>query len=300
MLRIFDLQRYALHDGPGIRTTVFVKGCPLDCLWCHNPESKSPEPQLGCLFQSCVGCGACAGVCPSHVHSIRDGVHQVDFDRCVRCGACLAVCPAGALRLYGQERDCASLMEVIRRDRAYYARSGGGLTISGGEPMMQFEGTLELLKAAKAEGLHTCLDTCGFAPAARYEEIAPWVDLFLFDYKLTDSKAHQKYTGVPNELILDNLDRLCALGSRLYLRCPIIPGINDSEDHFQAIAALSRKYPEQILQVNVMAYHNMAAGKTAQIGRSYALRELESIDARGKQEIEQKLARLGCRGLAAS
>lgn len=300
MLQIFDIQRFALHDGPGIRTTIFVKGCPLNCLWCHNPESKRFQPQLSCLFKNCTSCGTCVSVCPNGVHSIdATGAHEIDFDRCQCCGACVEACYNKVLKIYGVKMSTEEMIKIVLRDVPYYERSGGGLTISGGEPMSQFDGTLELLKRAKEKGLHTCLDTSGFASTERYEQIMPYVDLFLLDYKLTDMEKHKTYTGVPNDLIKENLDMLCRNGALIYLRCPIIPGINDDDEHFAAIAMLSQKY-ESILQVNVMAYHDMAKGKVKHIGQTYALPELKTVDKAGKRQIYNRLEQMGCLRLAES
>lgn len=294
MLTVFDIQRFALHDGPGIRTTIFVKGCPLDCLWCHNPESKSFHPQLSCLFKNCTGCGNCAVVCPNGVHRIlEDGTHEIAFDKCVQCGACVKACYNHVLKIFGTKMTSQELMQTVLRDVSFYEKSGGGLTISGGEPMSQFEGTLEMMRLAKEKGLHTCLDTSGFAPTERYEQIMPYVDRFLLDYKLTDEEKHKQYTGVPNELIKKNLDFLCTQGVKLSLRCPIIPGINDDDEHFAAIAALSQKY-EAITEVNVMAYHDMAKGKVKHIGQSYALEDIKTVDKAGKEAMYERLEKMGC------
>lgn len=294
MLQVFDIQRFALHDGPGIRTTVFVKGCPLDCLWCHNPESKRFQPQLSCLFKNCTGCGNCVAACPNGVHKItEDGVHEIAFEKCLCCGACVNACYNRALKIFGNEMSTDELMKIILKDVSFYEKSGGGLTVSGGEPMSQFEGTLELMKRAKEKGIHTCLDTSGFAPTAKYEQILPYTDVFLLDYKLTDLEMHNKYTGVPNDLIKTNLDFLCAHGAKIFLRCPIIPGINDDDEHFAAITALSQKY-EQIDQVNIMAYHDMAKGKVRHIGETYALDDLKTVDKAEKQAMYDRLEQLGC------
>lgn len=294
MLTVFDIQRFALHDGPGIRTTIFVKGCPLDCLWCHNPESKSFHPQLSCLFKNCTGCGNCAAVCPNGVHKIlADGTHEIAFDKCVQCGACVKACYNHVLKIFGTKMTSQELMETVLRDVSFYEKSGGGLTISGGEPMSQFEGTLEMMRLAKENGLHTCLDTSGFAPTERYEQIMPYVDRFLLDYKLTDAEKHKQYTGVPNDLIKKNLDFLCTHGAKISLRCPIIPGINDDDEHFAAIAALSQKY-EAITEVNVMAYHDMAKGKVKHIGQSYALEDIKTVDKAGKEAMYGRLEKMGC------
>ena len=297
MLRIFDIQRFALHDGPGIRTTVFVKGCPLNCLWCHNPESKSGRPQLACQFSACIACGECVGRCPNGAHEIREGLHQINFTRCKGCGQCVSACPTGALKLYGTEKSTAELMETVLSDAPYYARSGGGLTVSGGEPMAQAEGVLELLSEAKRKGVHTCLDTSGYAPREQFERLLPVTDVFLYDYKATDPLKHKRLTDVSNELILSNLDFLCSRGATVQLRCPMIPGLNVDDAHLEAIAQLSRTYARQITAVNVMAYHNMAAGKVAQIGQDYGLKQLPTMTKEEKQAICEKLLAFGCLNL---
>lgn len=293
-LMVFDLQRFALHDGPGIRTTVFVKGCPLNCVWCHNPESKKGEPQLGFLEKKCVGCGKCEAVCKNHVHKITEqGKHIIDFSRCKHCGKCVQSCVENALKIIGKKMTSDEILKIVLKDRDFFERSGGGLTISGGEPMMQFPALLELLKAAKEYNLHICLDTCGQAAESKYAEIAKYVDIFLFDYKITDAIQHKKYTGLDNLRIRANLDYLCTHGSKVYLRCPIIPGINDNEAHYRAIAELSRKY-DGIEQVNLMTYHDMAKGKAAQIGENYALSQIKTIEKQQKEKIYEQVEACGC------
>ena len=294
MLNVFDIQRFALHDGPGIRTTIFVKGCPLNCLWCHNPESKKFEPQLSCLFKNCVSCGNCVAACPNGVHTITEsGEHLIDFAKCECCGKCVEACYNKVLKIFGTPMSTEEIMKTVMKDVSFYKTSNGGLTISGGEPMSQFAGTKELLAAAREKGLHTCLDTSGYAPTERYEEIMPYVNVFLLDYKLTDLEKHKKYTGVPNDIIKKNLDYIATHGGTIFLRCPVIPGINDDDEHFEAIAALSQKY-DAIEQVNVMAYHDMAKGKVKHIGETYALEDLKTVDKEGKKEMYDRLERLGC------
>lgn len=303
-LTVFDIQKFALQDGPGIRTTVFLKGCPLDCLWCHNPESKSMKPQLGFIEKNCVMCGRCQEICSCKVHSIvshdmdnlQNYTHNIDFSKCISCGRCVEECLSGALKIFGKKMTSDEIMETVIKDKDFFERSGGGLTVSGGEPMMQFEGLLELLQKAKVQGLHTCLDTSGFAKTENYKEIAPYVDLFLFDYKITDGEEHKKYTGVDNPLILNNLKYLSDYGSEIYLRCPIIPGINDNDAHYKAISALSQKFAG-IKQVNLMMYHDMAKGKSSQLGEAYPLEHLETISDSEKQRITEEVRKQGCLNL---
>lgn len=299
-LRVFDLQRFALHDGPGIRTTVFLKGCPLNCIWCHNPESKKMDPQLRYMETKCIGCRRCESVCEKGVHSFLDGgVHTVAFKQCIGCGRCVERCPQHALSIYGKIMTVEEILSVVRRDIDFYDRSGGGLTVSGGEPMMQTDGILELFKEAKREDIHVCLDTSGQAGLRQYQKIAPYVDLFLYDYKITDAVKHRKYTGVGNEQIMENLDWICKNGGNVILRCPIIPGINDKETHYQAIADLSNKY-EAIREVHLMMYHDMAKGKVAQIGEQYALSEIKTIEEKEKYRIYSQVEACGCKKLANS
>lgn len=295
-LVIFDLQRFALHDGPGIRTTVFLKGCPLDCVWCHNPESKSRKSQLGFLEKKCTLCGRCESVCSNHVHTVREGIHSIDFEQCVLCGECVKACLSQSLKIFGQRITGDAIMETVMKDWDYYERSGGGLTISGGEPMMQFEPLKNFLRLSKEKGLHVCLDTCGQAPTKNYLEIAPYVDIFLFDYKMTDADNHKRYTGTDNQLILKNLDALCNAGSDIYLRCPIVPGINMNNQHYRGISLLSKKYP-QIKQVNLMPYHDMAKGKSGQIGKEYALSNLKTMDTQQIEAVYKKVDEFGCLNL---
>lgn len=293
-LMIFDLQRFALHDGPGIRTTVFLKGCPLDCIWCHNPESKNRKPQLGFREKQCIYCGKCQVVCPINVHQVDgEGEHKIDFENCIQCGKCVEACAPKALKIFGENISIQEIMNVVKKDKDYYNRSGGGLTVSGGEPMLQFEGLLELLKQAKKEGIHTCLDTSGYASTKRYLEIAEYVDLFLFDYKMTDPMEHKRYIGVDNELIIANLEALCKQNNKMILRCPIIPGMNDNEKHYRAITEYSQRY-EAIEQVNLMVYHDMAKGKVAQIGETYELSGIATVNEEEKKEIYNQVKACGC------
>lgn len=264
---IFDIQRFSIHDGPGIRTTVFFKGCPLRCLWCHNPEGMTAQPALLFAPDRCIGCGACFGICAHHAHAMRDEIHCLDRAKCRVCGRCAAECYAGALTLAGSTKTVGAVLEEVLRDRAFYETSGGGITLSGGEPTLQPDFCEALLRLSKAERLHTAMETCGWADWTRFERLAPLTDLFLFDYKETDPERHRAFTGVDNRLILDNLRRLHAAGKTIQLRCPVIPGCNDRPDHFEGIARLWKDLPG-LAGVTLMPYHRLGEGKRDRLGKA--------------------------------
>ena len=267
---IFNIQKFCINDGPGIRTTVFLKGCPLNCLWCHNPESKLTRQEMFFNASKCIGCGGCAAVCARGCHSLTEAGHCYDRSGCVVCGACAEVCPAGVMELTGREATVEEVLAEVEKDAVFYRNSGGGMTLSGGEPMLQFDFSLALAGAAKEKGLHVAMETCGYAPAEQYQTMAQFVDLFLFDYKLADPELHKKYTGVSNERILSNLQLLDSLGAKTVLRCPIIPGINDTADHFAGIARTADSLTH-ILGIDIEPYHPLGAGKSALLGKEYPL-----------------------------
>lgn len=286
---IFNIQKFSVNDGPGIRTTVFMKGCPLRCLWCHNPESNSAKQELFYDPRKCISCGACAAVCEKGCHIFDENGHTYSRIECVRCGKCVSACMPGALEAVGNEKTVEEVMADVMKDEVFYENSGGGITLSGGEPMMQFDFTYELLKAAKEKGLHTCIETCGYAKEEQYRKIAELVDIFLFDYKETDPERHKEYTGADNRLILNNLKMLDDMGCNIILRCPIIPTLNDRDEHFSGIADMANSL-KNILEINIEPYHPLGSGKSEMLGKEYLLKELTFPEEETVSEWIDKIA----------
>jgi pyruvate formate lyase activating enzyme len=257
--RVFDVQRYSLQDGPGIRTTVFLKGCPARCAWCHNPESQAFGPEVFVLETRCVHCGTCATVCPRGAPPPGSGL-------CAACGGCVEACPAGARRLAGREVTVEDVMADVLRDRLFFEDSRGGVTFSGGEPLAQCDFLAALLEAARDRGLHTAVDTCGFAPAGRFLALAPLVDLFLFDVKLVDDARHRELTGLPSRPILDNLRALAEAHAEIWIRVPVVPGCTDAETDLAATADLVSSLPG-VRRVSLLPYHAAGAAKARRLGR---------------------------------
>lgn len=264
--QVFDIQRFCLQDGPGIRTTVFLKGCPLHCRWCHNPESHSSVCDLLYDDISCISCGACISVCPSGAQSMGAGRHIVEHLRCIGCGACVAVCPTSSLQIAGRLYPVEDIIDIVERDRIYYRNSGGGLTISGGEPLLQYDFVYAILKDAVSRGLHTCLETSGYGGAKELLSLCDVTNLFLYDWKCTDDILHQHYTGVSNQRIESNLRELDDAGAKIILRCPIISGINDTDVHFQGIGRLVDSL-QNIVRVEIEPYHDLGVGKYVRLGQ---------------------------------
>lgn len=263
--RVFEIQRFSIHDGPGIRTTVFLQGCPLHCLWCHNPEGRAASSLLSYQADKCVACGECVRTCPRHGHLMLDGRHAFDRRVCAVCGRCAAVCPSGALELVGRQVTVDEVVQACLPDLPFYRDSGGGITLSGGEPLCQIEFATALLASARAAGLHCAVETSGAVPFDHLERVLPLVDLFLYDLKETDEARHREFTGASNPGIIDNLGQLCSRGARVRLRLPLIPGLNDRPDHFTAIAALVASLPP-LDGVELMPYHRLGLAKRERLG----------------------------------
>jgi pyruvate formate lyase activating enzyme len=261
---VFNIMRFSVHDGPGIRTTVFLKGCPLDCRWCHNPEGRSFRPEPMYFEERCRHCGECAAVCPEHAIENVNGAMRSRPDRCRRCGACVEACAAAAREIAGRRASVAEVLSEIERDVVFFDESGGGVTLSGGEPVAQHRFALALLAACRARGIHTAIETCGYAHPDVFRRVAQAADLVLFDVKMADREKHRRYTGVWNDRILANLEGLAAAARPPVVRIPVIPGVNDSDaDIAQFTAYLGRI---GIRRVDLLPYHAMGSDKHERLG----------------------------------
>lgn len=266
--RIFEIKHFAVHDGDGIRTTVFFKGCPLKCVWCHNPEGLWTQKQLAFYEHKCTGCGTCMEVCPTGAHYFEDGIHGLNRAVCQVCGRCEEICQSQALRLYGREITLDELMPILLEDRMFYDNSNGGVTLSGGECLMQAEFCAELLKRLKENGIHTAVDTCGFVPRAAFDKVMPYTDVFLYDLKAVDEDIHIKCTGRSNKLILDNLEYISRCGGKLEIRIPYVPGYNTDQMEKMAVFLKGLK---GVTKIKLLPYHDYAGSKYRAIGMEHTL-----------------------------
>lgn len=269
--RIFEIKRFAVHDGDGIRTTVFFKGCPLKCVWCHNPEGIGFKPQIAYYQDKCIGCGECVDVCGAGAHIISDGIHKFERDKCIGCGKCEDVCMGNALKFYGKELTVEELTEMVLEDKEFYSNSGGGVTISGGECLMQADFCAEFLKKLKENQIHTAVDTCGFLPKDALDKIMPYTDMFLYDLKAIDEDIHIKCTGVSNKSILENLKYIDDCGKNIEIRIPYVPGYNDNQ--IDGIAQFLNGL-KNISKVRVLPYHNYAGSKYKSLDMENTLPEV--------------------------
>ena len=267
---VFDIRRYSIHDGPGIRTTVFLKGCALSCRWCHNPESQSRGAEAILRESRCIRCGACVEACAHGAIAWTDSRPVTDRAACAACGSCAAVCYAEAREIAGREMTAAEVLAEVVRDVPFFLESGGGVTLSGGEPLLQPEFAAAVLGAARARGIHTALDTCGYAPWGVLDGLRRDVDLFLYDLKLMDDERHRRFTGVSNSLVLDNLRALCSEGHAVALRVPVVPGVNDDEENLDALGDFAAGLP-RLAGVDLLPYHNIGMDKYARLDRTYPL-----------------------------
>lgn len=300
---IFSISRASGEDGPGIRTTLFMKGCPLRCLWCHSPQSQGPpRPRLVFYQNRCILCGACSEACPHEAQtqeaqtqraqtqgaasrgaeSTSSEERRILWDRCEHCGRCVEVCPSRALQMAGEWMTVDQIMDVVRRDGVYYRNSGGGVTFSGGEPTAQPRFLEACAKRCRDEGFHTALDTCGYVDWPVLEKILPHIDLFLFDLKHADGQKHEHLTGVNNDVIHNNLRRIDESAKPIWIRIPLIPGCNDSEENLQRIAEMVRPL-KAVKKVSILPYNSAAGAHYGMIGRVYDLEEVHQLEGRGSE-----------------
>jgi len=294
---VFDVKHYAINDGPGIRVTIFLKGCPLSCRWCHNPESISTKVQKMYSRDKCIGCGECVDICPIEACELTaDGIVN-DNSTCLRCGLCAEVCPARATEMSGHYESIADLLKVIEKERVFFDQSGGGVTFSGGEPLLFPEFLTEILDACGRMQIHRTIDTSGLASTRTILEIAKRTDLFLYDLKLMDSEKHKQWTGVGNKRILQNLEALANTGTEIQVRIPLINGVNADEENIEETAVFVAELPGPRKSIRLLPYHNLAEGKSTKLGQDY---EPGTMAAPGEKELKRVIAQFATHGLTAT
>jgi pyruvate formate lyase activating enzyme len=291
---VFNIQRFSIHDGPGIRTTVFLKGCPLRCGWCSNPESMSPSPEIITRDAKCIRCGRCAEACPEQAIAIAEDVRVIRWEECSYCLECAEACPSGAIEAAGSTMTVAEVLDTVERDAGFYRRSGGGMTVSGGEPLVQWRFTLKLLQEAKRRGLHTALDTTGHADWEILDEVLDFTDLVLYDVKHAKTARHREATGVSNERILDNLRKTVAKReTRVWVRHPVIPRFSDSEEELEELCRLVLTLEPPVEKISLLPWHKFGEPKYAATGRVYPWKGIPAIGDERIEELKQLVASHG-------
>lgn len=285
---VFEIQKMSTEDGPGIRTTVFFKQCPLKCVWCHNPESILKKLQLQWLEHKCIGCKICIETCKQDALRMeKDGI-KIDREKCISCGECVQECPSTALNIYGKWWELDELFHEVEKDKVYYTKSGGGITVSGGEPTLQVEFVQEFLKKCKENGISTALDTCGYTNQQAYEKLLPYVDLVLLDIKEIDNEKHKAFTGVPNEKILVNAvwlaEKLHKVGKKLWIRTPIIPGYTNTDENIRGIGQfIVNNLNNRIERWDLLSFNNLCSSKYERLDMTWALKDAKLLK---KEEME--------------
>jgi pyruvate formate lyase activating enzyme len=294
---VFNIQKYCLQDGPGIRTTVFLKGCPLSCSWCHNPEGIALEAEIAVVESRCLSCGECRRACRFRGSLPGEGMLQTRNEICTMCGDCVRACPTGARQFTAKEMTVGEIMREVVQDRIFYEDSRGGATFSGGEPLMQVRFLRELLEACRAEGISTAVDTCGYACSEDLLGIAPITDLFLYDLKFMDDVKHRQYTGVSNALILNNIKALGSIHGNIWLRVPLIPDVNDCDGELEALARFAASV-RGIRRVNLLPYHRTGLQKFRRLGRTYGLDGLQTPSSELMERVLRKFSAVGLTAVA--
>lgn len=294
---VFDIKRYAINDGPGIRVTIFLKGCPLSCRWCHNPESISPQVQKMYTESKCIGCGECVDICPVQACELTPAGIVTDQELCENCGQCAEVCPAKATEMSGHYQSVTDLLKVIEDERPFFDQSGGGVTFSGGEPLLYPKFLKEILDACGHLQIHRTVDTSGLAKTKTLLEVAKRTDLFLYDLKLMDPDQHKKWTGIGNKRILKNLQALAKTGADIQIRIPLIKGVNSDAENIEATAVFVAALPGPLKTIKLLPYHNLAAGKSAKLGQSYEAGPMTEPDEKDLTRVTEQFA---AHGLTAS
>lgn len=288
---IFNIQRYSIHDGPGIRTTVFLKGCPLRCAWCSNPESQKDSPEIAHRSTLCIQCGKCIEACPKKAISFLKKKVVINRKRCDNCGKCVEVCVSGAMKMFGQKQNVGEVFRKIRKDLDFYRSSGGGVTISGGEPLCQSEFVAALFKVCQENGIDTCLETSGMASSSALQKILPYTSLILFDIKLSSPDAHRKWTKKSNTEIVRNFVMVAQSEVPVIMRIPMIPGINDTDVELEGTARIAQHAVKDCrqgkLKIDLLPYHNFGLGKYHMLGRRYRLKSLTAPSKAKMQSIKQ-------------
>lgn len=284
---ITNIQRCSTEDGPGIRTTVFFKGCPMSCTWCHNIETISPEATLVWYEVKCIGDQACVRVCPEEALTLTSDGLKIDRERCVVCGMCEEACPTGAVKVMGKAWTSDDLVQELLRDKVFFETSNGGVTLSGGEATFQSQFALEVAKGLQKEGVHVALDTCGYCSEKVLRDILPFVDLILYDLKVMDSKKHREFTGVPLDLVLSNARIVAESGKPIWIRTPIIPEHTDDEENIRAIARYVRQHLSNVERYDLLAFNRMCIDKYALFGLEYPLKEYDLVSAKTMEHLAQ-------------
>lgn len=290
---IFDVKKYAIHDGPGIRATIFLKGCPLRCAWCHNPESISSRVQKMYNADRCIGCRACIEVCPEEACTLTPDGIVTARERCTSCGKCADICPTRATEMSGRVATVDEIVEIVEKERVFFDQSGGGVTFSGGEPLLQSEFLIALLDELGSRSIHRTVDTTGFAKNEILLNVAKRTDLFLYDLKMMDSRRHKKWTGVENEQILKNLQLLAETGASIIIRIPLVKGVNDDDRNILQTAAFVASLPGGKKKVNILPYHNIAASKYLKLGEKYNSSDMAEPSEKEKARVTAKFADFG-------